>query len=388
MMKQTFHFFATCPRGLEAALSDELVALGGNAVKLTDGGVAFTGEWALMMRANLHSRIASRILWRIVERSYKDEGDIYKTARGIDWPELFDVSCTIKVNVTAIKSPLRSLDFVSLKIKDAVCDAFRAKVEERPSVDTANPDIRIHAFLTDRQALIYLDTSGDALFKRGYRKATGEAPLRENLAAGIIKLTGWKYDEPLFDPMCGSGTFLIEAAMMALNIAPGGRRQFAFEKIAHFDSVRWEQIKANALAAELPRQPLAIYGSDIEPGALHICHGNLVAAGLEQCITLEEADLLESEAPLAQGGVLVTNPPYGIRLEEQETLAVLYPLLGHALKQRYAGWRAYFFTADLRLAKMIRLSASRRTVLFNGALECRLFEYKLVAGSNRKESEA
>lgn len=385
-MKQTFHFFATCPRGLESVLADELSAIGASAVKATDGGVAFSGEWAMMMTVNLHSRIASRILWRLVERPYRDESDIYKTARAIEWPTLFDLSCTIKVNVTAIKSPLRSLDFAALKIKDAICDVFRAHCDERPSVDTAVPDMRIHAFLTDRQMLLYLDTSGDALFKRGYRQASGEAPLRENLAAGILRRIGWQANEALLDPMCGSGTFLIEAAMMALNIAPGGRRHFAFEKIAHFDAERWEAIQAAAIAAERPRTALAIYGRDIEATALHTCRTNLLAAGLEHCITLECDDILEAPAP-GGSGVLVTNPPYGIRLDEQENLAVFYPLLGHALKQRYAGWRAYFFTADLRLAKLIRLSASQRTVLFNGALECRLFEYKLVEGSNRSKEQ-
>ncbi|WP_374352319.1 class I SAM-dependent RNA methyltransferase [Chitinimonas sp.] len=382
-MKQRFHYFATCPRGLEDVLSAELTELGADDARPTDGGVAFAGDWALMMRANLGSRIASRILWRLVEKSYRSEDDVYKAARAIEWPELFDVSKTIKVAVTGVGCKLKSLDFIGLRIKDAVCDAFRAKHDARPSVDTATPEIRNHAFLTERMLTIYMDTSGEALFKRGYRKETGDAPLRENLAAGILRLTGWKVDEPLLDPMCGSGTFLIEAAMMARNIAPGRSRTFAFERFSRFDAAMWADIKAKVLAQEQPSAITYIYGSDDTPAVLDAARANLAAAGVADAVVLEEADALDRPAP-AEAGVLICNPPYGIRLEEQTWLDALYPMLGHALKQRFAGWRAYYFTADLRLAKLIRLSASKRTVLFNGALECRLFEYRMVAGSNRK----
>lgn len=382
-MKQVFHYFAPCPRGLETVLAQELAELGAQGVSSTDGGVAFHGDWALMYRTNLHSRIASRILWRLAERSYRTEDDIYKAARALEWPALFDVSRTIKVAVTGVGCKLRSLDFIALKVKDAVCDAFRAACGERPSVDTATPDIRLHVFLTERQQTLYIDTSGEALFKRGYRRETGDAPLRENLAAGILRLTGWQLDEPLLDPMCGSGTFLIEAAMMAKRIAPGRWRHFAFERFTQFDAALWAQLKQAAIDAELAVSPAAIYGSDDTPAVLDAARANLAAAGVSDAVVLEEADALERNAP-ADSGVLICNPPYGIRLEEQTWLDALYPMLGHALKQRFAGWRAYYFTADLRLAKLIRLSASKRTVLFNGSLECRLFEYRMVAGSNRK----
>ncbi|GAB3262828.1 THUMP domain-containing class I SAM-dependent RNA methyltransferase [Chitinimonas naiadis] len=382
-MKQVFHYFAPCPRGLESVLADELKSLGAQQLAPTDGGVAFSGDWDLMLRANLYSRIASRILWRLVEKPYRSEDDIYKAARAIEWPSLFDVERTIKVAVTGVGSKLRSLDFIALKVKDAVCDSFRAHCDARPSVDTANPDIRIHVFLTERQQTLYLDTSGEALFKRGYRRATGDAPLRENLAAGIVRLSGWQPGEALLDPMCGSGTIVIEAAMMARNIAPGLKRHFAFERFKQFDAPQWEGHKQAAIAAELPATALAIYGSDDTPDVLLAARANIAEAGLQDCIVLEEADALERSAP-ADSGVLICNPPYGIRLEEQTWLDALYPMLGHALKQRFAGWRAYYFTADLRLAKLIRLSASKRTVLFNGPLECRLFEYRMVPGSNRK----
>jgi putative N6-adenine-specific DNA methylase len=382
-MKQRFNYFAPCPRGLEQALATELQEIGAQQLEPVDGGVGFAGDADLMYQANLHSRVASRILWRLAERQYRDANDIYKLARAFEWPALFDVGCTIKVMATAIGSKLRSIEFISLKVKDAVCDAFRAACGERPSVDTANPDIRIHVFLTESKITLYVDTSGEALFKRGYRRATGDAPLRENLAAGILMLTGWTPAEPLLDPMCGSGTILIEAAMMACHMAPGARRHFAFEKLRRYDAAAWERIRAEARAKEIKPSNLHIYGSDDTPEVLEAARANLDEAGVADLVTLEEADALERSAPAANG-VLICNPPYGIRLEEQTWLDALYPLLGHALKQRFTGWRAYFLTGDLRLAKLIRLSASKRTVLFNGALECRLFEYRMVAGSNRK----
>jgi len=383
-MKQRFQYFAPCPRGLEPVLVKELAALGAENVSAVDGGAAFAGDWLLMQKANLYSRVASRILWKLSEKPYRGEDDIYKAARSIAWPELFDVGCTIKVNVTAIGSKVRSLDFIALKVKDAICDAFRAKVDERPSVDTATPDMRIHAFLTERVATLYLDTSGEALFKRGYRQETGEAPLRENLAAGILGLAGWTPDENLLDPMCGSGTFLVEAALIARNVAPGIARHFAFEQFTQHDEARFEALRTEAKAAVRRDTVGKIFGSDVDPQLLEAAAANLAAAGVADMVTLEQADALERTAPTPTG-VLVCNPPYGIRLDEQDQLAAMYPLLGHALKQRFAGWRAYYLTADMRLAKLIRLSASKRTVLFNGALECRLFEFKMVAGSNRKE---
>ncbi|MBV8464871.1 MAG: class I SAM-dependent RNA methyltransferase [Burkholderiales bacterium] len=383
-MKQRFQFFAPCPRGLEDVLAQELKELGAQDVSSTPGGVGFWGDWRLMQLANLHSRIASRILWRLVERPYRTEEDVYKTARGVEWPELFEVTRTIKVAVTSIGCKLRSLDFVGLKVKDAICDNFRAKGGERPSVDTVRPDMRIHVFITEHKVTLYLDTSGEALFKRGYRQDTGEAPLRENLAAGILKLAGWQPGVVLLDPMCGSGTFLIEAALMARNVAPGIDRYFAFEQFKHFEAAGWEAIREAAIAAVHPAPAAPIVGSDTDRKVLAAAEENLAAAGVSDVVTLEQADALERTAPAAEG-ILVCNPPYGIRLQEQDELAALYPMLGHALKQRFSGWRAYYLTADMRLAKLIRLSASKRTVLFNGALECRLFEFKMVAGSNRKE---
>jgi putative N6-adenine-specific DNA methylase len=293
------------------------------------------------------------------------------------------VTHTIRVNMAAIRCPLRSLDFATLKIKDAICDKFRQLCGERPSVDTHEPDMRIHAFLEESRFTLYLDTSGDALFKRGVRQYTNIAPLRENLAAGILHLTGWKPGTPLLDPMCGSGTFLIEAAQMWLNIAPGIARHFAFEKMKNFDAKNWADIRAKAIAAQKPVTLLPIFGSDLYGEELKAARLNLENAGLSEAVTLKQANVLEISAP-AEQGVLVANLPYGERMGDMADLEVLYPQLGDALKQKFGGWNAYLFTSDLRMPKFIRLSVSRRTPLFNGAIECRLFEYKMVVGGNRK----
>ena len=376
-------FFATCPRGLEQVLVAELAALGAREAATVDGGAAFAGDFALCYAANLESRVASRVLWQVGAAPYRSEHDIHSAARELPWPALFDVSRSIRVNVAAIKSPVKSLDFVTLRVKDAVCDAFRATRGKRPDVDTAAPGVRIHVFLTRDRATFYLDTSGDALFKRGWRAAGGEAPLRENLAAGIIRLTGWAPPERLFDPMCGSGTFLVEAAMMALDAAPGLNRAFAFEKLENFDAGMWRALREKARTRRMSDQALAIYGSDKSGTILGLARDNLQATGLLEMVKLKQMTMLDASPP-SEPGIMVMNPPYGERLGEQEDLGVFYPRLGDVLKQRFAGWTAWIFTADLRLPKLIRLEASRRIPLYNGALECRLLEYELVAGSRRR----
>ncbi|MDE2311433.1 MAG: class I SAM-dependent RNA methyltransferase [Betaproteobacteria bacterium] len=375
-------FFAPCPRGLEAVLGNELAALGAQEVRTTDGGVHFSGSWLLGYRVNLHSRIASRILWRVAMADYRSEQDIYDTVHALPWGDWFDVSRTIRVNVAAIKCPLKSLDFATLKIKDAVCDKFRALCGERPSVDTHAPDIRIHAFLEHSRMTLYVDTSGDALFKRGVRQHANIAPLRENLAAGILSLAGWQPGTPLLDPMCGSGTFLIEAVQMSLNIASGIGRSFAFEKLKNFDAAAWQRIRAEAQAAQKPVTPLPIYGSDLYGDELKAARLNLENAGLLEAVSIKQANVLEVSAP-AEHGILVANLPYGERMGELDELAALYPKLGDALKKKFGGWTAYLLTSDKAILKLMRLSPSRRTPLFNGTIECRLLEYKIVAGSNR-----
>ena len=375
-------FFATCPRGLEPVLGAELRALGAAEPEVVDGGVAFGGELPLCYAVNLESRVASRVLWRVGGAAYRSEEDIYRAARALAWPRFFDVTRTFRVNVSAIKSPVKSLEFVTLRVKDAACDSFREAGGSRPDVDTQAPDVRIHAFLTRDEATFYLDTSGEALFKRGWRSTAGDAPLRENLAAGILKLAGWAAPTPLLDPMCGSGTFLVEAAMMALDVAPGLNRSFGFERLAGYDSNAWQVLRGKALARRKAAAPLPIYGRDKSGDALALARENLAKTGLANAVQLNQMDILDGGPP-ADTGIIVMNPPYGERVARKEDLAAFYPRLGDAFKQRYAGWTAYVLSADMSLPKLIGLRASRRTPLYNGALECRLFEYRMVAGSLR-----
>jgi putative N6-adenine-specific DNA methylase len=378
-------FFASAPRGLEKLLLEEISSLGGADAVAVPGGVAFKGDWASCYRVNFWSRIASRVLWRIAEFDYKTEHDIYAQAKTIDWLRYFKVESTLRVNVTAQKSPLKSLEFATLRIKDAVCDRFRDQLGRRPDIDRANPDVRVHAFLEGTRATLYLDTSGEPLFKRGWRHGVAEAPLRENLAAGIIMLTGWTPDQALLDPMCGGGTLLVEAAAMARGRAPGAKRSFSFEKLLAFDAKAWQSVRAEEARKE--RQPnLRLYGSDTDPKALNAARRNLAEAGIERWVQLERSDILQRSAP-APEGVMVANPPYGERMGSADELASFYPKLGDALKQKFAGWRCYFFSADLRLPKLIRLEPSARTPLWNGALECRLYEFEMVAGSRRRTAK-
>jgi putative N6-adenine-specific DNA methylase len=376
------HFFAPCPRGLEAPLAAELDALGASDITATDGGAAFAGPIQIAYRANLESRLASRILWRVGHGPYRDENDVYDLARALDWPRWFRVDRTLRVDVTASRSPLTSLEFATLRIKDAVCDRHRAAGGVRPSISKDRPDVRVHAYLTATDASFYLDTSGEPLFKRGYRRESADAPLRENLAAGLLRLAGWQPGTPLLDPMCGSGTIAIEAAMIALDLAPGLKRTFGFQKLSWYDGPAWQRIKQAAQRRAKPVAPLPIWASDNDATAIHQCSENIAAAGIEGAIVVERADALTRTAP-APAGVIVSNPPYGVRLADSGALAALYPQLGDALKRRYAGWTAYLLSGDTRLPKLIGLKASRRTPLFNGALECRLYEYRLIAGSMR-----
>ena len=380
-------FFASCPRGLESLLVEDLTAVGVMDSQAIPGGVHFSAEWPACYAANLHSRIATRILWRVAHGRYAKEDDIYKLALDTAWPSWFAAGQTIRVDVTAVKSPLKSLEFITLRIKDAICDRFRADTGKRPSVDTREPDVRMHGFITADECTLYIDTSGAPLYQRGLRQKTVDAPLKENVAAGILRLSGWQPGTPLLDPMCGSGTFLLEAAQMALCIAPGAGRDFGFQRLKNFQLGVWKNLLDKAMDAEKPAANAQIYGSDISPVAVRAALANLDRAGLLPAVTLSTGDVLEIDAPANYGktsGIMIANPPYGERLSELDELAAFYPLLGSALKRNFAGWNCYFLTADTRLPKLMRLTPSKKTPLFNGAIECRVFEFKMVAGSNRR----
>jgi putative N6-adenine-specific DNA methylase len=381
-----FQFFATCPRGLEALLADELLAQRALKIVVTDGGVSFEGSLDTMYRVNLHSRIATRIMSRVAQGSYATEEDIYKATFKLHWPSWFKVNQTIRVKVTGVKCPLKSLDFVTLRIKDAVCDRFREEGALRPSVSVRDPDVRIHAYLTQDQYQLYLDTSGAPLYQRGFRDVSVIAPLRENLAAGIIMLSGWIPGTPFLDPMCGSGTFLIEAAMMGVNQPPGMKRTFGFQKLTSFDEGLWKKIETEAMNKMKPIEFLDIYGSDMDLRAVRVARHNLKVAGLEEVAKVMQSDFIKLEPPASEG-TLVTNPPYGQRIGEDEDLKEVYPVWAKHMKESFGGWNTYFLTADLEMPKDMRLKPSKKTPLYNGALECRLFEIKMVAGSNRKPKD-
>jgi len=383
-MDSTKHrFFAPCPRGLENVLEAELHSLGVPNTTKMDGGIGFQNPWSSMYWVNLKSHIASRVLWEVGHTSYRSEEDVYRAALSLAWPDWFMPSHTIKVKVSARQCPLKSLDFVTLRIKDAVCDKFLAVRQRRPTVDTSQPNIRIDAFLDATSVTFYLDTSGEPLFKRGHRISTVDAPLRENLTAGLLRLSGWTPNEVLLDPMCGGGTIPLEAALMARQIAPGLSRTFAFERFLIHDAKRWGHLREAARLKQRADVPTAIYASDQDPAAIKIAQRNFQAAGVAIDVRLRQSDILELEAPADQG-VMLINPPYGIRLSQRDELESFYPRLGDWLKQRFTGWRVYIFTGDSRIPKLIGLAPSKRTPLFNGALECRLYEFKIVQGTMRR----
>lgn len=376
-------FFAPCPRGLEQLLEAELREIGMPSTKTTEGGVAFQTPWPAMYRANLESRFASRVLWEVGQAHYKSEDDVYRATYALAWPDWFTPAQTIKVKVSARRCPLTSLDFVTLRIKDAVCDKFMSIRHRRPTVDTHRPDIRIDAFLDATTVTLYLDTSGEPLFKRGHRVSSVEAPLRENLAAGLLRLAGWTEHDVLLDPMCGSGTIALEAALMARRMAPGLSRTFAFERMLIHDPAAWSHLREQTTRRQRTEVPCPIYASDRDPAAVNTALRTFQGAGVAVDIRLKQSDILALDAP-AEQGVMLINPPYGVRLSRPEELDAFYPQIGDWLKQRFTGWRAYIFTGDLRVPKLIGLSPSKRFPLFNGAIECRLYEFQIVKGTMRK----
>ena len=394
---QSYSYFCPCPRGLEAALAEELneIAINNPTLKVHNqvpGGVHCSGLLTDAMRINLHSRIASRVLMRMAQAAYGNENDIYDLALAQPWEDWFGLEHTIRIDVTAIKSPLKSLEFTTLKIKDAICDRFRDLFKERPSVNTKTPDMRIVGFLDARNFTLYLDTSGEALFKRGWRLETGDAPLRENLAAGLLRVAGWRPGTILLDPMCGSGTILIEAAQMLAGIPPGSRRSFAFEKFRAFQAKEWQAIKAEVTTSALPSSP-TLFGSDISGDMVSMTRNNLQQAGISFDIPLKQIEAQEVKSPSGIPGIILTNPPYGERIGVRgdstvpvdELAVAFFSDFGSTLKTRFAGWQVLLFTADLGLPRMLRLKESKKTPFFNGAIECRLFRFEMVAGSNRRQ---
>jgi putative N6-adenine-specific DNA methylase len=366
--------------GLEPLLAKELEALGAQQITPGKRVVQFEGNKQLLYRANLRLRTALRILWPIKAFQAKDENQLYAEIRKINWEDYMKVDDTLAVDCVAHSKIFNHSKYAALKTKDAVVDQFRKIHHKRPNVDVNNPTIRIHVHIREDQVEVSLDSSGDSLHKRGYRLKRTEAPINEVLAAGMIMLTGWDGDSHFIDPMCGSGTIVIEAASIALNRAPQlNRRYFGFMSWRDFDDDLWEE--EVSLAKGLEREfTHRIMGSDKSPISLMAARDNLSRSGFEEWISLRQKSFQTLPPPPKEGGILVTNPPYGERLKPED-INELYSMIGDTLKQQYAGYDAWIFSSNREAVKHVGLRASKKLVLFNGPLECRFLQYQMYTGT-------
>ncbi|OZI59743.1 THUMP domain-containing protein [Bordetella genomosp. 11] len=379
---ERFQVFASCPQGLEEVLTIELQALGYEDARAGRAGAHFSADWEGVQRANLYSRLAARILVQVAQGPVQDENDLLDLAYATPWERWFGAEQSLRVDTSAIKSPMRSLQYCNLRVKDGICDRLLDREGARPDIDTVRPDARVHAFLTADTATLYLDTSGESLFKRGWRLDKGEAPLRENLAAGMLALAGWDPAAPLLDPFCGSGTILIEAAWIALGVPPGIARPFSFERLRDHDERRWHDMKDDARAHIQPRLDTPLFGYDVDPAAIEHARRNAERAWLtDNAIQFEVGDARALHAPAHQGWI-VTNPPYGERMPagQDETL---WREWAACLKREFAGWQVHAISSDMTLPQKMRLKPLRRIPLHNGPLDCRLFGFEVVSKSYR-----
>lgn len=404
--------FLPCAAGVEEYLAAEVHALTGRAgdeLLMLRGGVRVRAEWRDALRLNLHSRLAQRVLIELAHAPYRSENDLYAIAGGVAWEIWFTPRQTFKIETTAQHSPLQSLNFATLRIKDAIADRFRAKANGvRPSIETQRPDCRVFAHLSTDTCTLYIDTSGEPLFKRGWRQDKGDAPLKETLAAAMLAASGWWNPETgevaaeaLYDPCCGSGTIPIEAAQIARGIPAGSLRRFGFEKLLPFQAHVWTAVRAEAEAAARVHE-VAVFGSDVSHRMVDFAQRNAERAGVAQAVEFRGGDALQRMPP-AEAGVIMLNPPYGERIEvggvaragARETAQTgdggqgeeggdFFPQLASHWKRNYAGWTAWVLTPDLKLPRRMRLKESRRVPMWNGPIECRLFRFDMVAGSARK----
>ena len=412
----SLQLFLPCAAGVEGFLADEvhgITGLTGNDLMTGRGGVMVRASWREAMLLNLHCRLAQRVLVQLSQTMYRHENDLYQAASDVAWEIWFTTKQTFKIDITAQHSPLTSLNFAALKIKDAVADRFRAKRGERPDVNTQWPDVRIYAHLTTDHATLYIDTSGEPLFKRGWRADKGDAPLKETLAAAMIAASGWDGTTPLYDPCCGSGTIAIEAAQIACGIAPGSLRRFGFEKLLPFQAHVWQGLLEQAQAAEhAPSAP--IFGSDVAHRMVDFAERNADRAGVAGVIEFRGGDALQRMPPSEAPGLMLLNPPYGERIAaagvagrgrqgfEPGALAAerhgsehhretahtddggdFFIQLAAHWKKNYSGWTAWMLTPDLKLPTRMRLKESRRVPMWNGPIECRLFRFDMMKGSVR-----
>lgn len=370
-------FLATTPKGLAEALETELKDFGLSVIEKSAAGVSFESNWEGCYYANLHSRLASRILKPILDFTAYKQDELYNQILRHDFTKYIRPDQTLTVDASVIDSMLHDQRFVAMKVKDAIVDQFRAKFDVRPDVDNRRPDLRVHVRGVKNHFSISIDTSGDSLFMRGYRREAVEAPLKENLAAGLLKLSEWDRQTPLVDLMAGSGTFLIEGAMMALNIAPGmSRREFGFMRLLNYDRPTWERLVDEAASQELEDLPFKFYGYDIDRRAIMAAKMNSRNAGVDHVIEWK-TESVATVTPPVEKGLVILNPPYGVRIGDEDNLRDVYRDLGFTLKQNFKGWDAWILSGNKDLIMDMKLKATRRHFIYNGSLECRFLKYSI-----------
>ncbi|QNE39705.1 hypothetical protein F1C16_09135 [Hymenobacter sp. NBH84] len=381
-----FPMTATTQFGLEEILADELYQLGAHIEKVGQRAVEFSGDKQLLYEAVLWCRTAMRILVPFAGFYARDEKALYREVGRIDWQEFIGADQTFAITAVVNKSSFEHSLFVAQLTKDAIVDQFRNRTGQRPSVDVKNPDIRLHLHMLENEVTLSLDAAGDSLHRRGYRQQTNVAPLNEVLAAGLLLLTGWDGKKTLIDPMCGSGTLLTEAALIAQRIAPGLYHQgkFGFENWPDFEAALWESVQLDARQMRLEEPQAYLAGSDISREYIELARENVDAADLEDFIRLGVRDVAEAKAPAKEApGIVIMNPPYGERIGQESEMEALYKTIGDTLKAGFQGYDAYIFTGNLEAAKRIGLKTSRRVPLYNGPIECRLLKYELYQGSRK-----
>lgn len=376
-----FEMIAKTFKGLEEILAEELVELGADNIQLQRRAVSFTGNQALLYRANFHLRTASRVLMPILSFKADDADEIYTQVKKINWEKYMNLSTSFAIDTTVFSDKFRHSKFVAYRVKDAIADFFAEKYGKRPSVSIDNPKLIINIHVAQNQCTVSLDSSGDSLHKRGYRERQTEAPINEALAAGMILMTGWRGETDFIDPMCGSGTFLIEAALIALNIPPGiYRDKFAFEEWNDFDKELFDDISNDdSCEREFEHQ---IYGSDVSLRAIRIAEKNVRSAGLTKYIKLDVQPLQEIDTP-AEKCLMVTNPPYGERINP-ENISDIYKSLGSVLKHKFSGCTAWIISSEENFLNKIGLKPAKKVELLNGSLECLYCRYDIFDGKRNE----
>lgn len=383
-MEKEFELIAKTFMGLEPVLAKELTQLGANDIQIGRRMVSFTGNKELMYRANFQLHTAIRILKPITHFKAKSADDVYEEIKKVDWTEYLDNNKTFAVDAVVFSDEFRHSKFVAYKVKDAIVDQFREKTGQRPNISVANPDIRLNIHVAEDKCTLSLDSSGESLHRRGYRQESVEAPLNEVLAAGMILMTGWQGDTDFIDPMCGSGTLLIEAALIARNMAPGlFRKEFAFEKWPDFDKELFDEIyNDDSQEREFNHH---IYGYDIDMKAVNTANMNVKAAGLSKDITVAQADFKDFTQP-KEKSIIVTNPPYGERISTPDLLGT-YKMIGERLKHQFLDNDAWVLSYRQECFDQIGLKPSIKYPLYNGSLECELRKYQIFDGRLRNFRE-